>query len=139
MPNSLLMRRDVERLGTGLVALVTVVTLVSLGAYGSLKMAVTDLYTQAAVLNGDHTRPPRSTLGEKLSAPLASDIAPNDGSGLNARADQLEHRADRLIELTAVVALLGMLVALLIGRPAIEADSARDDATPLASTSSNGN
>ena len=49
-----------------------------------------------------------------------------------------DHPADRLLELTTVVALAGMLVALFTGRPALEVATARDASRPLASTSSNG-
>ena len=45
---------------------------------------------------------------------------------------------DRRRELAAVIALVGILVALLSGRPALAVAQARDDRMPLANTSSNG-
>jgi hypothetical protein len=132
------MRVDLQRLGTVLLVLVTIVTLLSLSVYGSLKEAVTDVYTQAAILRGDDTRAPRTALGQWLSAPLASDIAPGDAFALNARADETDHRADRLLEVTAVVALVGVVLALMVGPGAAEVARARDHSTPLANTSSNG-
>ena len=51
---------------------------------------------------------------------------------------EVEHRADRLLELTAVVALAGMFLALVTSRPAIEIGQARDETTPPASARSNG-
>jgi hypothetical protein len=130
------MRLDVEKLGTALVVLVTVVTLASLGVYGSFVVAAADLHAQVDALRGREVS--RSALGQGLAAVLARDLAPTDVTSLDERALLLDHRADRLLELTAVVALVGMLVALVSGRPAVEPNQARDDHTPLASTSSNG-
>jgi hypothetical protein len=133
------MRSDVvERLATVLVVLLTVVTLASLSVYSSLKTAVGDLHTQAANVVRDEVAPPRSVLGRRLFEALASDIGPRDAGGFEVRALELDHRADRLLEVTAVVALVGILVALLSGPPVIDVARGRDDRTPLASTSSNG-
>jgi hypothetical protein len=132
------MRLDVEKLGTVLVVLLTLVTLMSLGVYGSLKGAVGDLHAQTSILHADVPAPSRSPLGQTLAALLASDLTPGDAAALEARALELDHRADRLLEMTAVVALVGMLAALLTGRPAVERAQARDDSMPLANTSSNG-
>jgi len=130
------MRLELERLGTVVVVLVTIVVLASVGAYGSLKLAVDDLHAQAGIAHAEVPPPSRSPLGERLSAAFASDLAPENLSGLDARGQELDHRADRLLELTAVVALGGMLLALVTGRPAVEV--AREPTTPQASTSTNG-
>jgi hypothetical protein len=132
------MRFDVGRLCTILVLLLTLATLASLAVDTGLKMTVDDLHAQANLVRTDAAPPARPLLGQQLAAALASDIAPANLAGLDARALELDHRADRLLEATSVVALVGMLLALLTGRPAIDATHARDDRTPLANTSSNG-
>ena len=132
------MRFDLERLGTVLVVLVTIAVLASVGVYGSLKLTVDDLHAQAGIARAEVPPPSRSPLGERLSAAFANDLAPGTVSSLDERALELDHRADRLLELTAVVALAGMLLALVSGRPASEVAQARDASRPLASTSSNG-
>src|SRR5216683_2856267 len=132
------MRLELERLGTVVVVLVTIVVLASVGAYGSLKLAVDDLHAQAGIAHAEVPPPSRSPLGERLSAAFAGDLAPANVSGLDARGQELDHRADRLLELTAVVALGGMLLALVTGRPAVEVAHAREPTTPQASTSTNG-
>ena len=132
------MRLDVDRLGTVLVVLVTIGVLAAVCVCGSLRLAVDDLHARAAIARADLPQPPRSPVGRQLSAAFASDLAAENLSGLDTRAQELDHRADRLLELTAVVALAGMLLALLTGRPAIEIARARDATTPRATTSSNG-
>jgi hypothetical protein len=132
------MRLSVDRLGTALVVILTLVVLALFSAQGALRFAVDDLHAQAAIARSDEPRPTRSPIGERLSGLFTSDLSPEDMSGLDARGLELDHRADRLLELTAVVALAGMLVALFTGRPALDVATARDASRPLASTSSNG-
>jgi hypothetical protein len=111
-------RLDREGLGTGVVLLLTVVTLVVLGVVGAMKSAASDLHQQVAAMQ--------------------EQPAPNYAA-LNARANDLDHRSDRLTEATAVVAVVGMLVVLLTNRSAATAVRARDETNrPLANTSSNG-
>src|SRR6266851_7129299 len=131
------MRLDVDRLGTVLVVLVTLVVLAAVCVCGSLKLTVDDLHAEASIARADDQLPTRSPLGRQLSAAFASDLAPENLSGLDARGQELDHRADRLLELTAVVALGGMLLALVTGRPAVEV--AREPTTPQARTSTNTN
>jgi hypothetical protein len=131
------MRLDVEKFGTVLVVFVTIVTLAALMGYGLLKVAGAELHAQAEQVRAGQTPPPVLGLRSQAAAAFAADVAP-EASGLDARAFEVDHRADRLLEATAVVALMGMLVAFLGGRPAIDAAQARDPTTPLANTSSNG-
>src|SRR5437879_3455368 len=132
------MRLDVDRLGTVMVVLVTIVVLAAVCVCGALRLAVDDLHAQASIARPDGLLPTRSPLGQQLSAAFASDLTPENLSGLDARGQELDHRADRLLELTAVVALAGMFLALLTSRPAIEIGQARDETTPPASARSNG-
>jgi hypothetical protein len=128
-----------ERVGVGVVVGLTVIALLLLGVVGVIKTAAADLHMQAEIARHNVRADARSSLGERLSAGLASDVRSDDVAGLDARASQLDQRSDRLLEATAVVALVGMLVGLIAARPDAVVDPARREAkTPLANTSSNG-
>jgi hypothetical protein len=128
----------VGRLATGLVVFLTALTVVMLSGVWVMKAAGLDLHAQAALAVNQAPPAPRTPLGAWLSAPFSSDLAPDDATAVEARATELDHRSDRLTEAIAVVALVGMLVALIAARPSGADDLARDATSPLASTSSNG-
>ena len=65
-------------------------------------------------------------------------MARSDLTGLRARADELDHRADRIREAAGVAALLGLVLMLLTTRPEAGSSDAREASSPLASTRSNG-
>jgi hypothetical protein len=130
---------DVEKLGTRLMLLLAVVTLVSVCVVGGMKSAALDLYQQATIAR--HRASPASHVppGSWVSAWLVAGVRSDDAAALDVRAALIDHRSDRLVEATAVVALAGILVALLTGRPAAALSRGRDEASiPLANTSSNG-
>jgi hypothetical protein len=113
-----------------LVVLATLITIALLGVAGSFKIASADLTAQVAVLRDPSNAAPRGLLDQQLTAALAPDLAPDDIPGRDARAQLLDHRSDRLLEATAVVALLGMLSGLVAARPPTN----RDASTPLSTT-----
>src|SRR5712692_1007632 len=128
------MRRRItlEAVGTFLVVLLTLGTVATLVVVGSFKAASADLLAQVEIAR-DPTKPEaRSAIGERLSLALASDLAPDDLAERTTRAKLLAQRSDRLLEATAVVALLGMLVGLVTARPASQGTRARDASTSLA-------
>jgi hypothetical protein len=132
-------RVDLERFGTWLMVLITVLTLAALGVFGVLKSVAEDLHLQNAISfhqadPGSHWPP-----GKWLSARLADDLALNDTVAVEARAGEFDHRSDRVVEATAVLALVGVLVGLLTTRPAdAPARTRAETTTPLANTMSNG-
>ena len=134
------MRRRItlETVGTFLVVLLTLGTVALLVVVGSLKAASSDLLAQVEMKRDPTRAEVRWTVGERLSQALTPDLAPDDLSGRTSRARLLAQRGDRVLEDTAVVALLGMLVGLVTARPASQGTRPRDTSTPLASTSSNG-
>jgi hypothetical protein len=134
------MRRRItlEAVGTFLVVLATLGTVAALVVVGSLKAASVDLFAQVEIAHDPTRAEARWAIGERLSQALAPDLAPDDLSGRTSRARLLAQRSDRLLEATAVVALLGMLVGLVTARPASQGTRPRDASTPLANTSSNG-
>src|SRR5438034_10796369 len=127
----------VERLGTALVVILTLAVLALFSAQGSLRYAVDDLHAQAAIARAEQPVPTRLPIGARLSAALTSDLSPANLPALDARALELDHRADRLLELTAVVALAGMLAALITGQPVVEVAQRRAERTRLVKSGSN--
>lgn len=121
-----------------LVVALTILTFVAFGGSGVIKTASSDLHTQVDVPPGDAQQSLRTPAGRALSSMLASDVPADDLRLLSDRASLLDQRSDRLLEGTAVIALVGMLVALATGRSAWRASRRRDETSPLASTSSNG-
>src|SRR5437016_5932711 len=104
------MRIGAEQLGTAIIVIVTIVVLALIGVSSALKLAVNDLHAQAAIARAEQSPPSRLPVGQRLSAMFANDLPAGNAAAQEARAVELDHRADRLLELTAVVALLGMLL-----------------------------
>lgn len=131
-------RLDLETFGTRLTVSITVLVLASLVLFGAMKTAVADLHLQNLTVQGQAEPASRWLPGRWLSALVASDLAPDNVVAVDTRAGDLDHHADRLVEATAVLALVGMLVAVLSAPPGA-LTRARDEAnTPLANTMSNG-
>jgi hypothetical protein len=132
------LRFDLDRAATALVVLLTVVTLAGAATVGLMKTAAFDMRVQMDIARHAALASARSPLGQASSAVLASDIARGDYSALEVRTNELEHRSDRLLEATAVVALLGMLAGLLVTPPASGTRRAREQTIPLAKTRRSG-
>jgi hypothetical protein len=131
--------RVLERLGTALVVLLTVLTLLGVGLVSVLKMAASDLHLQVDISRGAASPTTRSPLGLTLSELLAGDIPLDSYAELDVRGDDLDHGSDRVLEATAVVALVGMLVGLLAMPPASHGMRAGHEAnSPLTNTSRKG-
>jgi hypothetical protein len=129
---------DADRAGTALVVLLTVITVAGCGVVVTMKAAASDLHLQMDIASQQAGPATRSPMGRAATALLAGDLPPTDFSALEARAGNLDHHADRLLEATAVVALVGMLVGLLVTPPASARRRAREQTIPLAKTSRTG-
>ena len=110
-------RINLERAGAGIVVALTLVTLLMVGASAMMRVAADDLYSSVATARGITDAAPRSAYGRWLSAQLSADVSPADLEAQHTRADELSFRSDRLRELAAVPAVLGLLVALLTDSP----------------------
>ena len=91
------------------------------------------------ISRGAASPPTRGPLGRALSELLAADIPVDSYAELDVRGDDLDHRSDRVLEATAVFALVGMLVGLLAmpsARQGIRAGHAAN--SPLAKISRKG-
>jgi hypothetical protein len=107
----------------------------------AMNAAADDLYLQVTVASSAPLDHPRTAYGMWLSAQFASDMQPGDYAALRLRADQLDHRADRIREMAGVGALGGLLLLVVTMAPSRQVDRARnndDDSSPLASTTSTG-
>jgi hypothetical protein len=126
-----------ERVGTALVGCITVVTLLVVGTSVALRLAASDLYARVddghGVAAAARTQP-----GVWLSSHLSSDVASSDLVALRARADQLDARGDRVREMAGVVAVVGLLVAVLTGQAGATGGRAREPSIAAANTANNG-
>jgi hypothetical protein len=127
-----------ERLGRVLVVLTVVAMVVLLLIAAAIKLSAADLHSQAATMRGDGTAEARTPIGNLLSRPMSPTLDLTDEPAVERRAFQLDEVGDRVIELTAVVALLGMLFGLLTTREVDDTSLERETNTPLAATNSNG-
>jgi hypothetical protein len=118
----------------------TALTLVLLSVVGGMKMVAADLHAQVDIAHQAAKPDARSPIGARLSALLAPETQTADPTSLAESANDLDQHADRLLEATAVVALAGMLLGLIVVRPSelAAAAGARDASRPVANTSSNG-
>jgi Arc/MetJ family transcription regulator len=131
-------RASLHDVGTWLVLLVVVgVAGVVVLSY-AMNAAADDLRQEVSMVSGAPLDHERTAVGTLLSDRLSADIARSDLAGLRARADELDHRADRIREAAGVAALLGLVVMLVTARPETRSGEARDASSPLANTSSNG-
>jgi hypothetical protein len=118
----------VERGGAIVLVALTLLTLVVVSVSALMRIGAEDLYAAAAVARGSGEVPSRTVYGRWLSAQLSSDIADAGYDVLQTRADELSYRSDRLRELAAVPALIGLIAALLTDAPEPVADPLRRDA-----------
>src|SRR5471032_29247 len=129
------LRIDLETFGTRLMAVLALLTLVSLLVFGAMKSVAADLHLQNAIVEEGADPTSHWPLGQWLTARVAGDLTPGDVVAVEARAGEFDHRSDRLLEATAVLALVGMLVGLVTARPASAVTRGRETARiPLANT-----
>src|ERR1700724_2813878 len=108
-----------DRLGSVLLVLIMLATVVVVVISGLMKAAADDLYASIDQVRGPPLQSPRSQPGIWLSAHLSDDLPQGDLQARNVRADQLRYRSERVREAASVGAVLGLLVAVLTGRPGI--------------------
>lgn len=118
-------------------ALCVLLVSVALVAVTTMNIAADDLRLQSSLANGDRLDRARTVHGEWLATLMAGDPAPVGVQALRARADTLDHHADRVRELSAVAALAGLLVVLATASPG-ERPATRAETRPQASTNKNG-
>jgi hypothetical protein len=131
-------RTTVDRMGTVAVVAIAVIVLLVVGVSGAFKVGSDDMYLLIDEAHGTHLSTPRSTVGRWLSERFTSDLAPTNLAAIRTRADQLHYRSERIQEVATVVALGGLLVAVVSGSPGTDTTRGREASSPTANTASNG-
>jgi hypothetical protein len=127
------------RIGTVAVVVFALGTAALVIGSALVRLGAEDLFTSVAIARGTaNTEQVRTPYGRWISARLSSDIARDDLNGEYARGTQLAYRSDRLREMAAIPALIGLLAALLTGTPETAASRARSPSQPAANTTRNG-
>ena len=125
-------------MGTVVFAVFVIGVAISVGLSFAMNTAADDLRQQVLVATGQGAEHARTAWGSAFSASMASDIKAGDSATMLERSQELDHRADRIRELAGAGALMGLLVMLVTARPEARLGSARAEASPAASTRSNG-
>jgi hypothetical protein len=120
-----LRRIDIERTGARVLIALTLVTLLMVGVSALIQIAAEDLYASVDLARGRTDVATRTVYGRWLSAQLSADVPAADLDAQHERADELSVRSDRLRELAAVPAVIGLLVALLTDSPETPAERRR--------------
>jgi hypothetical protein len=100
--------------------------------------AADDLRLQVRAASGQPPDHPHTWQGAWFAARATADLRSDDYAAFWIRADDLDHRADRIRELAGVGSLAGLVLLLVTIGPSREPDQAREASTPVARTSSNG-
>jgi hypothetical protein len=131
-------RINLERTGTRVVLALTILTLLMVGVSALMRVAAQDLYAGVNAARGNSDNATRTVYGQWLSAQLSADLAPGDVDAHQARADELSFRSDRVRELAAVPAVVGLLAALLTDSPEAAAERRRERRPAAAPSGTNG-
>ena len=134
-----LRRINLERTGARVVVALTLLTLLMVGASALMRIASDDIYSSVATARGIQDAAPRTAYGRWLAAQLSVDVPRGDLDAQHTRADQLAVLSDRVRELAAVPAVVGLLVALLTDSPetAVERRRGADHASANAPSATN--
>jgi hypothetical protein len=132
------MKITLDWLGSVLFVLITIAVVLAVVTSGLMKDASDDLFASLEQARGRPLQTPRTQPGVWLSARLSADLAQDNLSERNKRADQLRYRSERVREWASVGALLGLLVAVLTARPGIDTVRGSAPSSPTANTASSG-
>jgi hypothetical protein len=127
-----------DRAGRVVLVALTLVTLVVVAGSALLRLGSQDLYAAIAEAGKAPDEPARTAYGRWVGAQLSAEVPPGDYAKLRARADELSYKSDRVRELAAVPAIIGMLVALLTDAPDSSDAKRRETSQPVAKTTSSG-
>ena len=131
-------RPTLRQIGTWLLLVLVLVIALGVALSFAMNSAADDLRQQVRAASGqplEHARrPPAIWLSELAVADLAS----SDANSMFARAEELDHRADRIREMAAATSLVGLVLMLLTAAPDAASEGARETSSPVASTRSNG-
>lgn len=121
-----------ERIGRVALLVMALITLAVVGASEAMHLASDDIIAVVNEARGTTGAQVRTAYGSFFAAQLSRDVDPSDLNAEYSRANELAYRSDRLRELAAVPALIGLLIALLSEKPA------QASTEPAAKTSNSG-
>jgi hypothetical protein len=130
--------RHLRQIATWLLIVVVLAVGLAVAVSFAMNSAADDLRQQVRLASGQPLDHPRTPPGTWLSGPMVADLGPSDFLGVFARAEALDHRADRIRETAGAGSLVGLVVILLSARSDARADAPREASSPVASTRSNG-
>jgi hypothetical protein len=131
-------RPSLERAGTWMFAIVVIAIGLSVGASLLMNSAADDLRAQINIAANQAPDSPRTPWGMWLAGHVAADLSLTNVDALRTRADELDHRADRIRELAGAVSLAGLILMVATGTPEARLASSQSETSPVASTRSNG-
>jgi hypothetical protein len=129
---------SLDRVGRIVLVGLTLLALLTIATSAVLRIAADDLYVASDHARGAGADEVRTGYGIWLSAHLSTSPGSADPRLLHAQADQLGSRSDRLRELAAVPAVIGLIVALLSDVPDRMTVGQREATQAAANTTSNG-
>jgi hypothetical protein len=131
-------RVSLERAGTW--NFLVIVLAIGLAVAASLLMnsAADDLRAQMNIASHQAPDSPRTPWGVWLASRLETDVASIDTQTLKVRADDLDHRADRIRELAGAASLAGLILMVATATPEARLAGSSSEINPVASTRSNG-
>ena len=132
------MRVTLHHLGTGVFVLIALVVAAGVCLSFAINAAANDLHAQATLARGASPETLRTAAGAWLSGMLAADVQAADAPIQDARASDLDHRADRIRELAAAASVAGLVVGLATAKPENRMPAAQSANNGLANTRSNG-
>jgi hypothetical protein len=133
------MRVTLERTGTLLFALIALAIGASVAVSFGMNSAADDLHAQAVLARGGQPDTSRNAISAWVSSRIAADLVAPDAVQLDQRAQDVDHRADRIRELAAAVSVAGLVLALGTAKPEkARLASVESASSALANTRSNG-
>ena len=131
-------RPTLQQIGTCLSLVVVLAIGLAVALSFAMNSAADDLRQQVRAASGQPLEHQRTAPAIWLSAQMAADLAPSDFTAMFARAETLDHRADRIREMAGAASLVGLVLMLLTARPDARSEAVREANSPVASTRSNG-
>jgi hypothetical protein len=104
----------------------------------AMNSAADELRAEINIASSQPPDNPRTPWGVWLGARMAADLPSDDYSRAFARAEDLDHRADRIRDLGSAASVVGLVLMLATARPEAPVNGLRAETSPLASTRSNG-
>jgi hypothetical protein len=131
-------RPPLERVGTWIFLAIVIAIGLAVGVSFVMNSAADDLRARASIATNQAPDSPRTPWGVWLASRVAGDVVSANSESLKARADELDHRADRIRELAGAASLAGLILMVATATPEARLASSQSATSPVANTRSNG-